>query len=193
MSFDQLLQEIQDLVPAAQRRQQVLDQMSDKFNSGFNCRDCSGYCCTFEYNSMQISPLEAFDVFIFLKKSSRLDEKLIQELKACVKHYRLDYEISTGKGTSLRRTYTCPFFKPGPKGCTIDPSSKPYGCLAFNPLKQGVSEPGFCSSDQKLLEDRESSQQSEVTANEILREQLKLDWDKKPLPLALLNLIKALE
>ena len=83
----------------------------------------------------------------------------------------------------MRKTYTCPFYTPGPTGCSIHPDWKPYGCLAFNPRRPGVTSGGHCASDQDLLLKRETGGEAET--NTALREQHKLDWSTAPLPIAL--------
>ncbi|MGA0333456.1 MAG: hypothetical protein ACO3NW_05825, partial [Kiritimatiellia bacterium] len=85
-----------------------------------------------------------------------------------------------------RRSYTCPFYSPGPQGCSISRSYKPYGCLAFNPRSPGRTKGGDCASNGKLLEDQSSPEE------ELLNQQLKkaqgLLFDKAPIPVALLAL-----
>lgn len=174
-----------------ERRQIVLDAMNEHFSQGKDCSSCQGFCCTSLYNSMQVTPVQALDLFFYLKSEGRMTEALVNELKENIKKYRLDYVINTGRNSSFRRSYTCPFFKPGTKGCTIAPESKPYGCLAFNPGKVGVSEEGHCGSDRSLLERRENPDEDEL--NEKLRTQLGLAWERESIPVALLNLIELFE
>ncbi|MFI5390895.1 MAG: hypothetical protein ACHQYQ_05990, partial [Bacteriovoracales bacterium] len=89
----------------------------------------------------------------------------------CIEEYRLDYEIPTTRGIPLRRTYTCPFFEPGPKGCSIDSRSKPYGCLAFNPTEKNSKGGGSCSSNKEILKQIPMG-----------------DLNKKNIPMALLDI-----
>lgn len=138
---------------------------------------------------MQVTPIEALDLYQYLKSEDRIDSELSDRLQETIKEFRLDYAISTGKGTELRRSYTCPFFQAG--FCTIDPEYKPYGCLAFNPKQKNVSRPGHCSSQLSLLEQRENS--AEEKLNDELRQKHNLYWKKESIPVALLNLIKVLE
>ncbi len=152
------------------RRQILINEMERLKGQGINCQNCLGICCTSSSNSMLITPVEANDIKDFLKSKSRWNEELKKKLEDCVKKYRLDYEIPTTRGLSFRRTYTCPFFEPGPKGCTIELENKPYGCLAFNPKIQ-KSSGGTCSSNKEILE------------------QLALeDETKKSIPIALLDI-----
>jgi Fe-S-cluster containining protein len=164
----------------------ILNSKMHEINkSGKDCASCVGHCCTYQANSMQITPLETQDLYDYLQRKERINDKLIQSLKECVKEFRLDKEIFISKGKSLRRTYTCPFYKGESLGCSISIHSKPYGCLAFNPLEQKVSEFGKCSSDQALLEQVNFPKQ----LNQKIKESYQFDWEKKPIPLALLELL----
>ncbi len=171
------------------RREKLILAMKGKKNQGINCQSCTGLCCTFRANSMQMTPVETVDLLLFLEKEGRLTKELSDQLSQTIKDYRLNYHLDTGNGQGLRRTYTCPFFQEGPKGCSIDPSYKPYGCLGFNPSLSGESEGLSCYSDIKLLEEREKLyRDDEELKNQELRQLLDLDWDKLPIPMALLAL-----
>ena len=176
---------------SSDRREVILSVMRDQFSQGKNCNGCQGYCCTSFHNSMQVTILEAFDLFFYLKRENRLTQELVDNLKSNIKKYRLDYVINTGRNSSFRRSYTCPFFVAGSKGCTIDPEFKPYGCLAFNPLKENVSTEGYCASNLKLLENRESLKDDQLNLK--LKSDLRLSWEKESIPVALLNLIELFE
>ena len=173
-----------------ERRFLLNSEMTKMMESGHNCYSCVGHCCTFAYNSMQVTPLEALDCLLFLHEESRVDQALVERLEETVKSYRLDYEILIGGSRSMRRQYTCPFFEAGPKGCTISKHSKPYGCLAFNPLERNVSIEGKCKSQISLLEKHDHEMSRYDDLNERIKESLKLSWNKKNLPVALLDLIK---
>lgn len=175
-----------------QRRLSINTAMTNDLNIGHGCSSCVGHCCTYEHNSMQVTPLEALDAYKFLLEVGRVDESLIARLEDCVTNYRLDKEVLTKSSKSLRRYYTCPFYKQEALGCSLDRDSKPYGCLAFNPSQPGVSEPGFCSSNQHILEKQSLEfDDHEERHNETLREELKIYWNKMNLPNALLYLIKS--
>lgn len=176
---------------ALERREVILQAMNERFSQGKNCLNCQGFCCTASHNSMQVTPLEALDLYFYLKGENRLTESLKEDLQASVKKYRLDHFISTGRNSSFRRSYTCPFYQPGSKGCTISPRQKPYGCLAFNPLEVGVSEEGHCASDISLLQRRENKTDDQINLD--LQLQLGLIWEKECIPVALLNLIELFE
>lgn len=168
-----------------QRREALILEMEGLGQRGINCQGCQGTCCTSLANSMQISPIEALDMLTFLKSKDRLTPDLKNKLIECVEKYRLDYEISTTRGVPLRRTYTCPFFEPGPKGCTIDKYYKPYGCLAFNPQEKNATGGASCFSKREILIKR--SEEFEQSENEIIKD-YKINWTKKNIPSALLDL-----
>ena len=101
--------------------------------------------------------------------------------------------VGTGK-SSLRKTYTCPFFENEVKGCSISRNSKPIGCLAFNPIEQNITNGGTCKSNLSLLQQRESKlhqQENDINAN--LKKELNIFWDKAPIPIAILEILLKLE
>lgn len=176
-----------------ERREELINLMHELNRTEKNCFSCQGYCCTFEHNSMLVTPIEALDVYRYLKREERLNENLLSQLKQTVREYRLDKELSIGSGREFRRNYTCPFFNNGPRGCSIEPESKPYGCLGFNALKTNVSEQGHCTSYIEVLTDRElRCIEKEQVLSESLKVQLNLYWSKKNLPMALLELVDKL-
>ena len=176
-----------------ERRQIIISQMNQISKKGINCQGCVGTCCTSLANSMQISPLEAQDLLDFLKSSGRLTTQLKEDLLDCVKKYRLDHEISTTRGIPFRRTYTCPFFTPGPKGCSIDPEYKPYGCLSFNPQEKNANGGSSCFSNSDIYQKREDEFiWKEGGLNKKIIEGLNLSWNKKSIPQALLDLWNSL-
>ena len=174
-----------------ERRAPVNAEMSKLIGEGKNCFSCEGLCCTFLYNSMQVTPLEALDAYTYLSKKNRINDSLIKDLKECIKKYRLDIDLNMGRKSELRKHYTCPFFNSGPKGCSISPDYKPYGCLGFNPLEKNVKTEGKCTSYLSILEKRELYFDEE-SMNMELREKLNLYWDKKNFPMAILILIEKL-
>lgn len=180
-----------NLQKADDRRMEMNLFMGELVESGVDCMSCEGFCCTYAHNSMQATPLEALELFFYIVRKNRWNEELVSELKQNIKQFRLDYDISTGNGTSLRRYYTCPFFKE--KRCEISPSYKPYGCLAFNPLKAKVEVEGECESNLDLLKEREDKFfAAETLANDYIKNELKLYWDKLPIALALIEIESAL-
>ena len=160
-----------------------MKQYSDQ---GLSCFNCVGNCCTFTSNTMMIKPLEAFDILTYLFSKEDFDlHVLIARLEKNIDEFRLNYE------SNIRKTYTCPFYTGENKGCTISRHSKPYGCLAFVPNESGVIEGSTCSSKQDALTKRKDDfKEEEDHLNQILIEELNLDWIKLPIPLAVLELIK---
>ncbi|WP_157765822.1 hypothetical protein [Halobacteriovorax marinus] len=177
----------------AVRRSVLNENMNSLLDREINCFSCSGLCCTFVSNSMQTDPVQTLELYLFLKDNNRWNDELIAELKEVIRNNRLDYEIQTGAGSMFRRTYTCPFYNKGPKGCSISPEWKPFGCLGFNANSSGASEGSDCHSDLELLQKREDLFEGrEELANHYLKEKLDLYWDKLPMPVALLELNKKL-
>lgn len=177
---------------AQSRRSLLIKAMADLEGKKVHCMNCAGTCCTFVANSMQITPIEALEILEGLNLNIKQQDELISKLKETISHYRLDQELSTGKkGIShLRRTYTCPFFSPGPKGCSLSRSIKPYGCLAFNP-KIEDDNGSECASDISLLEKRENENTLfEAEANKKISEAYNLSWSKMDLPRALLYFLQ---
>tara|TARA_Y100000385_G_scaffold242406_1_gene259363 strand:+ start:120 stop:716 length:597 start_codon:yes stop_codon:yes gene_type:complete len=188
-----LIYEQNHTASAKDRRESLTSKMFELSSQGKDCFSCNGMCCTFEFNSMQSTPLETVEVCLALARDNRLNEELIQKLEECVKEFRLEKDISMGKGKSFRRTYTCPFFKEGAKGCSISLHDKPYGCLGFNPKELGVSTEGHCGVYvDSHLQREEKYLEQENKINKILISELGLYWEKLPIPLAILDLTKRL-
>ena len=181
-------QEILSRLPGpAERRARLRRHMRDLAATGRHCGACSGVCCTFVANSMRISPVEALDLKHWLQAQGRWTPELIGHLRETVRRYRLDQESGDGR-RALRKTYTCPFYRPGPLGCSIHPDHKPYGCLAFNARSPGITEGGDCASAQSELHAREADFPAETAANAGLRQRARLPQEARPIPLALLDL-----
>ena len=125
--------------------------MKKQERSGIHCGSCTGVCCTHLANSMKITRQEAEDMKSFLEAEGRWTAELMDTLSETVRRYRLDQDLGDGR-RSLRRTYTCPFTSGERLGCTIAPTHKPYGCLAFNPRSAGLRQGGDCTSDRATLE-----------------------------------------
>jgi hypothetical protein len=169
------------------RRAPLLAAMQSAAAAGRSCAGCSGLCCTSVANSMQVTPLEALDLYLWLLAEGRWDEALVATLHDCATRYGLDRPpLGDGRRVFSRRHYTCPFFVGGARGCSVSRHAKPYGCLAFNSRRAGVREGEDCGSDQPLLEARESVEAGEAQANGALQATLAGAWDKRPLPTALL-------
>jgi len=178
-------------VQAPLRRKIILAEMDNLNSKGINCSACPGHCCTAVANSMQTTPLETQDVLNYLRESGRWTMELKQKLQATVDKFRLDSIPGNGKRSYLRKTYDCPFFEGKSHGCTIPREVKPYGCLGFNPSAPHETEGKSCSSDQSLLLKRESAHPEESSVNTDLSKKYQLWWEKRPLPLALLEAEKS--
>lgn len=174
---------------AYQRRKILLQKMATLSQEHINCHNCTGLCCTFAMNSMQITALEAQDIFLYLKEQGLLTDQMRQHLQSNVQRFQLDRPMpGSGKRNYLRRTYTCPFFVEGPRGCSLPAEIKPYGCLGFNPLIKMAQGEHSCHSDQVLLVQREAQHAEEAAVNAKLKEQHQFSWDKESIPMALLHL-----
>ena len=150
---------------------------------GMSCMGCSGTCCTYEANSMMVTPLESLELLSYLKTNFMLDETLHSKLEETVRTYRLDHAPGNGKRSYLRKTYTCSFFGFKELGCPLPREVKPYGCLAFNSHHKEEKAGAHCYSDKELLEKVVFDEK-----NEELKKKYSITWDKSPLPTALLDL-----
>jgi len=113
-----------------------------------DCSHCSGVCCTFVFNSMQITASEAETILEYLTREGLLTLEAVQSWRDTIERSGLDRPpLSDGRRVFSRRRYTCPFFQGGNLGCSLGPETKPLGCLAYNPLKAGVTEGEACGSD----------------------------------------------
>ena len=140
---------------------------------------------------MQTTPLEALEIILYLHEKSQLTENLISSLSHTVQDYRLDYHLDAGSGTSFRRTYNCPFYTPGSKGCSLSRKVKPLGCLAFNPGRPLTKEGESCAPGFAQLKEIDKNWGERIDGvNHELRQSLDLHWDKLPMPLAILELLK---
>lgn len=174
----------------ALRRKNIIDRMHELESSGSDCMGCSGTCCTYEANSMMVTPIEALELVDYLKSSGQFDDELKVRLEENVAKYRLDQGLGNGKRSFLRRTYTCPFFNHKELGCPLPREVKPFGCLAFNAHHPEIKAKEFCYSEKEVLEKREAEAQGEEALNEEIKTQYQLYWDKTPLPVALLDFFK---
>ncbi|HXH32573.1 MAG TPA: hypothetical protein VNJ01_17375 [Bacteriovoracaceae bacterium] len=162
--------------------------MNELESSGKSCMGCAGNCCTYEANSMMITPLEAVELMAYLKKNNALNATLKEKIQETVSKYRLDHFTGNGKRSFLRKSYTCPFFNHTELGCPLPRDVKPYGCLAFNSHHQELKASEHCFSETELLDNREKLNPEEAGQNEEIKKKLSLFWDKSPIPTALLDL-----
>ncbi len=182
-----------NLPEALERRRNIVEQMSELNSKGLDCFNCSGMCCTHQYNSMQVDPVQALELLAWLESEGRLNEDLIEDLEEVILEYRLNKDFMIGRNREFRRKYTCPFFMKMTQGCSISRAVKPYGCLAFNPLEKNVSTEGKCASNLDVLIERESrNSEVEDKANELISKELGLYWKKKSMPFAIQEIIKGL-
>ena len=188
-----LYQDLKTQLPV-ERRLLLISEMKGLKDKKIHCFNCPGTCCTFSANSMQITPLEAFEILISLQLTSEAIPELKTKLLKNVQDYRLDHEIFLGKknNSHLRKTYTCPFFAAGTLGCTIKKELKPYGCLGFNPRIEDDNGDQCHSNKDLLLERERKAQMSEEMANALLKEKLNLNWTKLEIPKAVLQLLDKL-
>jgi hypothetical protein len=154
---------------------------------GMGCAGCPGTCCTFEANSMLVTPLEAVELFAHLRTAGGLRPELREKLRETVARYRLEPKYPGGR-SYLRKTYTCPFFNHGELGCPVPRAVKPYGCLAFDSHHVELKAGEHCYSEVELLKRREELHPEEAAENDRLRRTLNLHWEKAPIPNALLDL-----
>ena len=160
-------------------------------NIGKDCRSCSGVCCTAIANSMQIDLVQGLDLYLYLLRKNRFQKNLLEK-NIAENQIKI---ISVGKkGKQLRKRYTCPFYSGESLGCTISINSKPYGCLAFNPIGEGVRDGENCRSYQESLESREKFHESnERSLNQMISEELGVINDLQAIPIKLLEIHNAFE
>jgi len=167
------------------RRQLITMEMKSLNQKGINCNNCQGNCCTFQSNSMQIDPLETFEIIKFLEENRKIDHKFEDMLKQNIEEFRLN------SFQYIRKTYTCPFFNHTHNGCLIGKYHKPYGCLAFNPTEKVIDKGSTCRSKQSILKNRNKIfNKSEQAFIQQIKKEIALSWDKLPIPLALLDMIQ---
>ena len=131
-------------------RESLLEKMAQLDARNIGCAACVGTCCTFEKNSMRVTPREARDITRHLAATGRATDATRALLRATIARFGLDRaEPGDGRRSFGRRRYTCPFFVE--RRCTIAPEAKPYGCLAFNARAPGVRDGENCASDQNSL------------------------------------------
>ena len=191
------LYETKGLQSAHERRFALIKEMQLLEGKTIHCFTCSGTCCTSQANSMQITPIEALEILQSLQVDQFTPSEMTafkERMNKTISSYRLDFEIYTSKKYSavLRKSYTCPFYNNGSLGCGLSRSSKPYGCLGFNP-KTSDDNGQSCSSNIEALKKRESSFHiEEDLVNVQIIQDLKLSWLKQNIPQALLDVINKL-
>lgn len=172
---------------AKERRNLLLEKMNELESKGMGCLGCQGNCCTFEANSMMVTPLEALDLYSYLKSQNQLTEELKERLEENIKQYRLEPKFTGGRRSYLRKTYTCPFFGHQELGCPLPRDVKPYGCLAFDSHHVELKASEHCYSEKEILEERERAFPDEPAHNEEVRKKFGLIWEKAPIANAILD------
>jgi hypothetical protein len=170
------------------RREVLIERMNELEAVGMGCIGCQGNCCTYEANSMMLTPLEAVELMNYLKENNLATLELKNKMLETVAKYRLEHPPGNGRRSYLRKTYTCPFFNHMELGCPLPREIKPYGCLAFDSHHVELKASEHCYSEKDLLEKRDALHPEEKEMNEKLKKDLNLFWDKTPLPNALLEL-----
>ena len=170
------------------RRELLILRMNELESKGMGCLGCKGTCCTFEANSMMVTPLEAFEMMQYLKENNLLTSELKMKLEGSVKKFRLESKYPSERRSYLRKTYTCPFFNHQELGCPLPREIKPYGCLAFDSHHKEQKAGEFCFSEIELLERRESLHPEETKMNQDVKDNFQILWEKAPIPNALLDM-----
>jgi Fe-S-cluster containining protein len=191
--IDSLPEIYQTSSTSEERRLELNSAMRGNEAKGFDCKNCTGTCCTFAHNTMHVSPLEAVDILVNLEQKKLIDDALIKHLEITIKNYQLDRPMmGNGKSELYRRSYTCPFFGFKGWGCGLSVTHKPLGCIAFNPIETGIQDGGSCRSQtSELAQHRIDWEDQEGELNRILKDHFQLDWEKKDIPSALLDLLQA--
>jgi len=191
MVFKELLKEVyktHDISTAGERRKLLAEQMYASEEAGKDCMSCTGRCCTFEANSMQMTSLEALEAMTVLEDKGLLTSEVKERLQKCIDEYRLDKYIQIGPGEYFRKSYTCPFFFFPAFGCGLGVDNKPYGCIAFNPCVGGQENGGDCQSDLEIQEKRNDLfEEEEDRANDALFKEKGISILKEPIPIKLLE------
>jgi|SaaInlStandDraft_1057018.scaffolds.fasta_scaffold06316_4 hypothetical protein len=192
----QRLLNIQKESLSKERRESLIDSMESNETNGHDCLSCEGTCCTFQANSMKVTPLETLDLVADMINKGRWTDEWEKKLREQVRIDRLgDNAPTDGKRDLIRRTYTCPFFKIEKGfGCGVEREKKPYGCLAFNPNTAQQTEGGDCSSDISSLEKQDeafASIHAHFAAQ--LEKEFSISPIKSDLPSALLKFFDALK
>jgi len=137
---------------------------------------------------MLITPIEALELFNYLKSEKLLTDQLKRKLNEVIRQYRLEPKFDNNKRSYLRKTYTCPFFNHHELGCPFPKEVKPYGCLAFNAHHKEIKAREYCYSESDVLLKREMLFSDEENLNWEVKKELKLLWEKSPIPNAILEI-----
>ena len=192
LSFKDLLKDVYrdvGLPEARMRRALLSEQMYDNEKKGLDCMSCTGRCCTYEANSMQMTSIEALEAMAALEEKDLLNQETRRRLEDCISEFRLDKYIQIGAGEYYRKSYTCPFFFYPSFGCGLGVDHKPYGCIAFNPCESGQKDGGNCQSDLEIQEERNLQFESiEDLAAKYLFDKYDISTLKEAIPIKLLEI-----
>lgn len=136
---------------------------------------------------MLLTPLEAKELFDYLKMNQLLTSELKAKLNQSVQQYRLEPKFTSSRRSYLRKTYTCPFFGFKELGCPLPREVKPYGCLAFDSHHVELKASEHCYSEKDLLEKRDRLHPEEKELNQKISDEYNLLWEKSPIPNAILE------
>lgn len=189
-TFSRDLIELQKKSREKERRENLIEAMEENEASGKDCLSCEGTCCTFQANSMKVTPSETLDLVVDMFNKGRWNKEWKTKLENQVRSDRLGDDVPTdGRRDLIRRTYTCPFFKTdGSFGCSVERWKKPYGCLAFNPNEEKQTQGGNCSSHTDLLESHARDFHSyHEELDSILSKEYGISPSKTDLPSAILR------
>lgn len=169
----------------------LIQHMKAMQSEGIGCQACIGICCTMARNSMRINAAETEDIVRWIKAQPEEEQAAwLEKMKTCVDDYQLDRPTpGDGRRSLVRRSYTCPFFSPGPKGCALPRETKPLGCLAFNATMPDAANDDRCQSDQSLLSHVIAKHPDYLARSDSLKTQLGLDWDSLPIPQAIISFV----
>ncbi|MFG1505004.1 hypothetical protein [Halobacteriovorax sp. ZH5_bin.2] len=194
MSYKDALEQVYSntgLAHAKKRRELLVEQMFANEASGLDCLSCTGRCCTYEANSMQMTSIEALEAMAVLEEKNLLNDETKKRLEDCISEFRLDKYIQIGPGEYFRKSYTCPFYFYPSFGCGLGVDHKPYGCIAFNPCEANQEDGGNCQSDLDIQEKRNLQfEKTEDLADKYLYDQYKVSLLKEPIPIKLLEIWK---
>lgn len=180
------------LIESRKFREKLVTNMQKLDSVNINCSNCTGVCCTVARNSMMVTPVEALDLYFYLEEHIKDKAELDRRIEDSIIQYGLDREIYV-KNKLMRKNYSCPLFKFESWGCPVEASLKPLGCLGYNALGEKVLDGENCASDVKLLEEVEADIRADWNElNQKLAKELKLDFEKVSIPVALKKLKRLL-
>jgi 23S rRNA pseudouridine2605 synthase len=135
-----------------------------------SCAGC-GLCCTSQYNSVRILPVEARRIAAAVRsRQPKRRADLIARTRAAIAEFRL-------AARPERQSYTCPYLDPD-LTCALTFSEKPIACLSFNPVTTD-----HCEMDAKRFARAHAEVEKENRA--VGRDKLRL-----PIPVAVVMILE---